>query len=286
MQKLDDSLWQSFSQHKNLRIMNVSNDGKKLICEFENDRAPEGISRASFIIHNYVTTLGIDIMGYSQGNIYERLISSVKLYVFIAETIAWFKKNRPDLTMGPEVIIPTGDGALLVFKMHAKSIMEAIQFSLILNLHSCIHNIDIPPVGSNVEIVNIPLRFALGCGNAIFIRDVNDNKNVVGDTIINCSRILSFDEDTHFLIDETATNCLIQNFVTPKDGINESVQRLFEDFDVSIDGPYEKEKKSVLYRFYNVKLRYSLNSLLDDSQEKRKEYSKNKIIYIGKDWIE
>ena len=286
-QKLDDVLWQSFEPHiyKNLDIMNVSNNGETLIFEFDNNEFPGGRSSTSLKIHNFVTTLGIDIMKYSQGSTHERLISSVKLYAFIENTINWFKRKRPDLGVEPEVIIPTGDGALLVFKMHAKSIIEAVQFLLILNLRSYVHNIDVPPVGSKVPIVHIPIRFALGCGNAIFIRDVNDNKNVVGDTIINCSRILSFDEGKHFLIDKTTADCLIQNFGTLEDGINNAIQMLFRDFSVDIDGPYEKERKDVLYQFYNIKGTYYLNSLMDDLYEERQENWENKPIEIGQDWI-
>lgn len=284
---IDEILGNNFQEiiNRNLDIVDVHIDRNKIIIEFYNEDSKKPMGASSLLIHNYVTTLGIDIVGYSKGNVYEKVVSSAKLFAFINQTIDWFRRKRPDLSQGPEVIIPTGDGAFLVFKMHAKSVMEAIQFSLILNLRLHIHNTDVPPVGGRVNIVRIPLRFTLACGDAVFISDVNNNKNVLGDSVINCSRILSLDTEAHFLIDEQSASCLT-SLGELKEGIDMSVNGLFGDFRDTISGPYRREIKSCTFEFYNLEFNYTVNSLRDDLYDSRQLWQERVEINIGNKWHE
>jgi hypothetical protein len=285
MNESSEELWRTIKEYidKNIHLMDFSMEKGFVKFVFDNPNFPGQGSHASIRIREYTTTLGIDIQDYSTKlNLPEQYLASVKLFSFVEKTIAWFEKEAPLVSCRPDAIMPTGDGALLFFGENVTSLVRAINFAVLLNMYLQVTNNDVPLIGATYDGLKMPTRFTIAMGDAIMIKDPNGTNNVVGESVIRCSRILSSDKGCHFLLDKNAADNLVLNNETIQNGIQHYAQLLFSSLNCCIvSDRLTRTVKGILFEFYNLYLEYDILNLLDSWHTKRQKDGVGHVFTLG-----
>lgn len=264
-----------------LDLMDVLEVEDAFIFSFANPATPSSRSETSVRIDKDTCTLGIDVQGYSNLNLSDQFLTSVKITAVIERTVSWIEKNAPSASHRPDAIVPTGDGAYLFFGTEGLSLNHALNFMTILALNITTYNQQIPRMGATYNGQYIPVRFALATGRSLHMKDPNGNTNVVGESIISCSRILSCDHGTHFVISEHAAALLRKSGHDLATGIRIALSPILAHLNLSISSTLQRTCKEQVFKYLNILLEYDLADLLDQYHAKRQPDRGRHVITIG-----
>jgi hypothetical protein len=127
--------------------------------------------------------LSIDIVSYSKefDELQVRLIGTLSSIVRLA--IAKISPSK-------KVLLPTGDGMIIVLLGQSSS--SALEIAL--HIHKTIKS----------KLIRLNLRMGIHEGQALFLPDVNGRKNIAGNVMNICQRVMDVGDTNHILISESA----------------------------------------------------------------------------------
>lgn len=137
----------------------------------------------------------IDVVGLSDPSL------SVKSQMAKIDTLnRLIKSCNTYQTKGKKIIMPTGDGMVIVFLLNPE-----LPLRLSIELHQQIYqyNQDKKPEE------RIGVRIGLNSGSVFISNDINDNKNLWGPGIVIARRIMDIGDDSHILISDRLAEELI-----------------------------------------------------------------------------
>ena len=215
----DKELWENFSEalKKEGVVTSIKNEGKEeIVFEFSNGDESWNASirpRTSYIV-------GIDIVSYSARSAEGQLILTALLFYLIQSSIRhlrcidWIQKTESSV-----LLIPTGDGALIVFDDLSCDNLSCddpgcddlcYAAALIYCVQMWVEDINRNLMGRGVsfsvnELQGFPItpihcRYVLAKGITVPIRGLNNERNAVGPGLVKCARILAASKGAHFLV--------------------------------------------------------------------------------------
>lgn len=129
------------------------------------------------------TVLSIDIVSYSK----EFDESQVRL-VETLNSIA--RAAIAKLNPLKKVLLPTGDGMIIVLPGHS----SASALEIAISIHKAI----------KVKLLRLNLRMGIHEGQALILPDVNGRKNIAGNVMNMCQRVMDVGDADHILVSESA----------------------------------------------------------------------------------
>jgi hypothetical protein len=262
IEETDRRLWDTFdtSLDSDPQIANIFEQEKEILFE-EIDAG--GQSWSLPIRKKIAYVVGVDIQGYSRrsncGQLTLTAILSLRhgMSYSLLRQLNWIGSNEPQIS------IPTGDGALILFESwpNALAYILAMQW----HLETVNRNIDRSfnwrtQCDSQYNLLPIHVRFALAKGNVMIFNDPNCLWNAVGNGMVTCARLLAASSGHHFFIDADCMNEIMQ-----QGGINDVSQSIpslnwEQSFHTALLP--EKKIKSGTFSFYNVFGTYSNKNAL------------------------
>lgn len=206
MEQVDEDLWKGFSDAlgKKGTITSIQPaGGGTRTFGFSNDVDTWSLSIRSRTCY----ILGIDIVGYSRRSLEGQLLLTTWLFSIIQSSINnlcsihWIPGTQPS------VLIPTGDGALIVIDGTA---YLGTATALIYHVQMWVEDINRNHMARGVSrsfnaaqpypVTPIHCRYVLAKGETVPIAGLNDADNAVGPGLVTCARILAASKGAHFLV--------------------------------------------------------------------------------------
>lgn len=248
--KVDDKLWKNWLDTMGVpgEIKTAERNANGISFEFIDDES--GTSWNLPLRSQRKYTVGVDLVGFSQRSTEGQLLLTAVLFSRLDSTLRLLRQVGW-VGSDPSAVIPTGDGALLVFDSFNGA------FATILTLHMFLSDVTLgrwcrvaPAVEPEGQMRALPfeVRYALASGELVPIKDVNRQKNYVGEGLVRVARVLAASKGAHFLVDERVmAECLARG------GINATAD---EECDWSqqfhVSRMSERKVKASCYTFYNV----------------------------------
>jgi hypothetical protein len=144
-------------------------------------------------------------VGYSGRSLEGQLYLTTSLFVAMEVARDALRRLGWMSAAEPRAVLPTGDGALLVFG----DLQSAFAFIMALNM--LVEDLNRGPFGGidesverqqPVRILPCEVRYALANGQLVEIEDITGRRNYVGEALVTCSRILSASKGAHFLVED------------------------------------------------------------------------------------
>jgi len=152
--------------------------------------------------------IGIDTVGYSRRSLNGQLLLTTWLFSIIQRSIENLRNINWIPNSQPCVLIPTGDGAMIVIDDDARL---DVATALIYHVQMWVEDINRRHLGQKVSskfnksqpypIVPIQCRYALAKGEIILMKGLNKELNTVGPGMVTCARILAASKGAHFLVE-------------------------------------------------------------------------------------
>lgn len=193
-------LWSSFkdSVGKRLEVEDILSDaGGALGITVKDD---SGVSWNTPVRYEEKHILGFDVVSYSKRSDDGRLLISTAILCALEKAVEELKKSNL-IANSPEAYVFTGDGAFIVTHTLVESLAIVLATNLIISEYNAHWIVADKISAGNEPILPILCRYCLASGKVFAIRDMNNQKNVLGDGIVRASRILSASKGHHFLID-------------------------------------------------------------------------------------
>lgn len=206
MEQVDKDLWNGFSdalgKKGTITDIQPARGGARTFV-FQDDSGTWSLSirpRTCYI-------LGIDIVGYSRRSLDGQLLLTTWLFSIIQSSITNLRNMGWILGNQPSVLIPTGDGALIVIDDTAHLGTAA---ALIYHVQMWVEDINRNHMARGVSrsfnaaqqypVTPIHCRYVLAKGETVPIAGLNGADNAVGPGLVTCARILAASKGAHFLV--------------------------------------------------------------------------------------
>lgn len=217
-------------------------------------------------------SLGLDIVGFTkrspEGQLYlaAALLVAVDAARDLLRSIHWLGTNEPD------VAIPLGDGAILLFETWEQAIamMFAINMFIEDMNRGSTGGID-RKVDAEHHILPWEVRYAVALGDVGKI-SAEGRPNAIGPGVSNCARILSASKGAHLLIQDE-----VMRQLNEVGGINELQGPCAWSQELHAARLPDRQVKSETFGFYNVFGAYTSEKLLaarKEAQAKKRNISK------------
>ena len=206
MRELDKELWNRFRQvidgNYVLTDITATEDCRAYTMKGEDDQLwilplrP----KAAYI-------LGLDVVGYSRRSIDGQLFLTSYLYAIVEQSVAHLRLRNWMPGTQPCVMIPTGDGAMLVFDdtIHLQ-FMSALLYHINMMIEDInrhyLHRGVAAGLDRDQDFPILPLhcRYAIAKGDVIHMEGLDGVNNAVGPGLVTCARILAASKGAHLLV--------------------------------------------------------------------------------------
>lgn len=230
--------------------------------------------------------IGIDVVGYSRRSIDGQLLVTTWLFSIIESairnlrSIGWIPPNQPS------VLIPTGDGALMVIDDTAHlGAAAAILYHVQMSLEDINRNHMARGVSRTFNetqpypVIPIQCRFVLAKGLTVPITGPNGADNAVGPGLVTCARILAASKGSHYLVHAEVMDDF--NALCGIDGVQSRGDPW--DWSQSLHCALlpEKSVKSARLSFYNVFGKFAPMALLMKLGVRKKKGGRAPLYNLG-----
>lgn len=252
--EVNDKFWESWQGATSIEgeIKRAKRREGGIDFEFVSDRPDDhGVSYNLPLPIEQKYTVGVDLVGFSKRPTEGQLFLTAVLFSRLDSTVRLLRQVKWLGHKDPSAIIPTGDGALLVFESFNQA------FAAILALHMFLSDVMLgrwcrvsPDLDKTWPAPALPfeIRYALAQGELIPIRDPNGQLNYVGDGLVRVARLLGASKGSHLLIDERV---MTERYNVG--GINaQNEEECSWSQELHVSGRLERRLKSGTYGFYNV----------------------------------
>lgn len=268
MKPVDKTLWDNFKgaiqgPFSFISVGDGPKDTKRFVVAGQNNKT-YNLSLRPAKVH----VVGVDIVGYSRRSSEAQLILTGLLFARVEATVNLLRQVGWIQAAQPQVSIPLGDGAMLVFDGQ-ETLASSLAFVYCLNMW--IEDLNrqylYRPTSTEFEasqpypVLPIHCRYVLNTGEVFYIKDINGVDNAVGEALVRCARIAASSKGAHFLVDAE-----VMGEIGANGGID-GVRHRGDPWDwqqslYTALMPETKVKSAVL-RFYNVFGKYRNARLLE-----------------------